>query len=229
MTWLWSNFDLVWGLTLTHIGLSVVPIVVGFVLSIPIGWLANRYRLSRGALLTICGILYAIPSFPLFVFMPVILGTKILDPTNLIVALSIYALAVMVRTSADAMASVPADVMQSATALGYSTWQRFWAVELPLAGPVLLAGIRVVSVSTVSLVSVGALVGVSSLGNLFTDGLQRGFITEVVIGIVGIMLIALFFDAILLVAGRFVMPWTTADRRLRRAQQRETVRAVTQS
>jgi osmoprotectant transport system permease protein len=229
VTWLWSNFGLVWGLTLTHIYLSALPIIFGFALSIPIGWLANRYRASRGTLLTVSGILYAIPSLPLFVIMPVFLGTKILDPINVIIALSIYALAIMVRSTADALGSVSSDVLQSATAVGFSTWQRFWRVELPLAGPVLLAGLRVVSVSTVSLVSVGTLVGVSNLGDLFTEGLYRGFVEEVVVGIVGIMLIALVFDAILVLIGRLLLPWQKADNRIRRAERHETVRAVTQA
>jgi osmoprotectant transport system permease protein len=135
----------------------------------------------------------------------------------------------MVRTTADALASVPSDVLQSATAMGYSAWQRFWRVELPLAGPVLLAGIRVVSVSTVSLVSIGSLIGVSSLGFLFTDGFFRSFNTEVIIGIVAIMLIALVFDAIIVLLGRFLMPWIRVDRRTRSVARRETIKTVTAS
>jgi osmoprotectant transport system permease protein len=229
VSWLWSNFDLVWGLTLAHIGLAVPPIIIGFVVSLPIGWVANRFHASRGTLLTIGGILYAIPSLPLFVFMPALIGTKILDPINVIVALSLYALALMVRTTADALASVPSDVLQSATAMGFSAWQRFWRVELPLAGPVLLAGIRVVSVSTVSLVSIGSLIGVSSLGFLFTDGFFRSFNTEVIIGIVAIMLIALVFDAVIVLIGRLLMPWIRADRRTRSLARRETIKTVTAS
>jgi len=207
VSWLWSNIGLVWDLTIAHVTLSIFPIIIGFVVSLPIGWIANRYRLSRGALLTIGGILYAIPSLPLFVAMPALIGTQILDPVNVVIALSIYALALMVRTSADALASVDGDVLQSATAVGFSTWRRFWAVELPLSGPVLLAGLRVVSVSTVSLVSVGSLVGVSNLGTLFTQGLNQYNDAEVATGIVAIMVVALVFDLILVLVGRLVMPW----------------------
>ena len=145
MSWLWSNFDLVWDLTVAHVILSVLPIIIGFVISVPIGWVANRYHASRGTVLTVCGILYAIPSLPLFVFMPALIGTQILNPVNVIIALSIYAIALMVRSTADALASVSGDVLQSATAVGFSTWRRFWTVEFPLSGPVLLAGLRVVS------------------------------------------------------------------------------------
>lgn len=215
MSWLAENFQAVWQLVLWHVALSVPPIVLGFVLSIPFGWLANRYRLSRGVLLSIGGVLYAIPSLPLLAAMPSLIGTRILDPVNLVVALSIYALALMVRASADALAAVPGEVKQSATAVGFSGWKRFWAVELPLAGPILLAGVRVVSVSTVSLVSIGSLVGVPSLGNLFLDGYQRNFPTEIVIGIIGSVAIALLFDLALVIAGRLLLPWNVR-RRVRR-------------
>jgi osmoprotectant transport system permease protein len=148
---------------------------------------------------------------------------------NVIVALTIYALALMVRTTADALSSVSGDVLQSATAVGFSGWRRFWAVELPLAGPVLLAGLRVVSVSTVSLVSVGSLIGVNSLGNLFIDGFQRSFPEEVVVGILAVMAIAFVFDGLLLLLGRLLMPWTRVDRRSRRSVRREQIRVVTEA
>jgi osmoprotectant transport system permease protein len=225
VSWLWSNLGLVWDLAIAHVTLSVFPIVIGFVLSVPIGWVANRYALSRGVLLTIGGILYAIPSLPLFVAMPALIGTKILDPLNVVIALSLYALALMVRTSADALASVPGDVMQSATAVGFSTWRRFWAVEFPLSGPVLLAGLRVVSVSTVSLVSVGSLVGVSNLGTLFTEGLNQYNDAEVVTGIIAIMIVALVFDLILVLLGRLLLPWTRLGMG-RRAGRQAALKAV---
>jgi osmoprotectant transport system permease protein len=226
VSWLWSNFGLVWDLTVAHVALSIPPIIIGFVLALPFGWVANRYHASRGTVLTVVGILYAIPSLPLFSAMPALIGTQILDPINVVVALSIYALALMVRTAADALGSVSGDVLQSATAVGFSTWRRFWAVELPLAGPVLLAGLRVVSVSTVSLVSIGSLLGVTSLGNLFTDGLNRSFNDEIIIGIVAIMIIALVFDTILVLLGRVLMPWSRADKRSKRAGRRAALTAV---
>jgi osmoprotectant transport system permease protein len=223
VSWLWSNLGLVGDLAVAHVTLSVFPIIIGFVLSLPVGWVANRYRSSRGVLLTIGGILYTIPSLPLFVAMPALIGTQILDPVNVVIALSLYALALMVRTTSDALASVDGDVLQSATAVGFSTWRRFWAVELPLAGPVLLAGLRVVSVSTVSLVSVGSLIGVSNLGTMFVQGLNQYNDAEVVTGIVAIVVIALLFDLALVLLGRALMPWTrlgTTKRSTRRAAMR---------
>ncbi|GAB3618667.1 ABC transporter permease subunit [Okibacterium endophyticum] len=207
MTWVIANFGQIWQLTLDHIALSVPPIVVGFLLAVPLGWIAHRYRLSRGVILTVCGLLYALPSLPLFFLMPVIIGTQILDPANVVIALSAYAVALLARTAADAFDSVEPGVRRSATAVGYSGWGRFWKVDLPLAGPVLLAGLRVVSASTISLVSVGALLGVPSLGYLFTDGYNRSFPTEALTGVVGTVVIAVVFDLILVGGGRLLMPW----------------------
>ena len=213
MTWLFDNFDYVWSLTLTHIWLSAVPIAVGFAIAVPIGWYASRHRRLRGTLLSVGSVLYSIPSLPLFVILPPIIGTGILDPINVVVALTIYAAAIMVRSATDAFSSVSPAVVDAATASGYAPAGRAFSVELPLAGPVLLAGLRVVSVSTVSLVSIGAIIGVSSLGSLFTDGFRRDFNTEIMIGIGATVLLALFFDALLVLAGRVLMPWASIARK----------------
>ncbi|WP_243063271.1 ABC transporter permease [Humibacter sp. RRB41] len=227
MNWLIENAGQIWQLTLIHAGLSVPPIIVGLVLSVPIGWLANRYRASRGTVLAIVGILYAVPSLPLFLVLPSIIGTKVLDPANVVISLSIYAVAIMVRTASDAFAAVDVDVLLAATAVGFSTWRRFWSVELPLAGPVLLSGIRVVSVSTISLVSVGSVIGVPSLGYFFLRGFQVGFPLEIGVGIVGTIVIAVVFDLILAGLGRVLMPWThRRSRRTRVAIRDETPELV---
>jgi len=217
MTWLIDNFSYVWGLTLKHIWLSVIPIVVGFLVALPIGWYASRHPKLRGGVLSIGGVIYSIPSLPLFVALPAIMGPKILDPLNVVVALSLYAAAVMVRAAADAFSAVSAEVLDAASATGYSSRQRFFTVQLPLAGPVLLAGLRVVAVSTVSLVSIGSLVGVSNLGTLFTDGFARGFMTEIVIGVVATVVVALALDAVLVTTARILMPWSQVGRPLRGA------------
>lgn len=210
MTWVLANIQTVLDLAVTHIALAAPPILIGLLLSLPFGWLANRYRPIRGPLLTIGGILYTIPSLPLLIALPVIIGTSIIAPENVVVALTIYAFALLVRITTDALASVPEDVKQSATAMGYAGWARFWRVELPLAGPVLVAGLRVISVSTVSMVTVGALTGVESLGTMILSGYRRSFYTEIFTGVVGILLIALAFDLLILLAGRLLMPWARA-------------------
>lgn len=215
LSWTIENWPQIAQYGLAHVWLSIPPIVIGFVLSLPLGWLANRYRLSRGVLLSIGGVLYAIPSLPLFVLLPTVLGTSILSPLNVEVALTIYALALMLRTTADALASVDRDVKLSAQAVGFGLWRRFWAVELPLAGPVLLAGLRVVSVSTVSLVTVGSVIGVNSLGFFFLDGYQRAFAAEIWVGIIGTVIIAVVFDLVLVGVGRLLMPWRRVSRQRR--------------
>lgn len=207
MSWLFDNFDLVASLTANHAALSVVPIVLGFSIAVPLGWIANRWVVLRSWIIAVGSILYTIPSLPLFVILPYIIGTQITDERNIIIALTIYALAILIRTVADAFAAVPTDAIEASRAVGYSAWNRFWKVELPLAGPVLLAGLRVVSASTIALVSVGAIIGSANLGYLFTNGKQRDFLEEILIGIGASFLIALVFDIVLVLLGRLLMPW----------------------
>lgn len=212
MTWFNNNTDKVIDLLLSHLWLSAVPIVLGFVIAVPIGWYANRHRRIRGPLLGFAGILYTIPSLAFFLVLPSIVGTDILSSANVVIALTVYAVAIMVRSAADAFESVSPGVLDAATATGFASIGRALSVELPLAGPVLLAGLRVVAVSTVSLVSVGALIGVGSLGSLFTEGYQTDNNAEIVTGVVGVVVIALVFDALLVIAGRLLMPWASATR-----------------
>lgn len=228
MNWLWQNLGRVGELALVHLALSVPAIILSFVIAIPIGYLAHRQRWARGALLSLCGLLYAIPSLALLISLPPITGFSIRSPINLVVALTMYGIAVMLRTAADAFDAVEPDTRLAATALGYSGARRFWAVELPLAGPVLLAGLRVVVVSTVSLVTVGAVIGVASLGSLFTDGFQRGIEVEIVTGIVATMALALLLDGACVLGGRLLMPWARPDAATSRAASTTLVKAAEQ-
>lgn len=212
MRWILDNRALIQERTFQHLRIALPPILLSFILSIPIGWFSYRFRRWRSVVLGGLGLLYAIPSLPLFIALPGILGTGIRDPTNVVVALVIYGVALMARATTDGLESVDPDVRAAGTALGYSGWSRFWNLELPLAGPVLLAGIRVVAVSTISLTTVGAVLGIQSLGLLFTDGTQRNIPEEIAAGIVMTMIIALAVDAALVVAGRILMPWTAANR-----------------
>lgn len=218
MNWLWSNLDQVGELILVHLALSVPAIILSFVVSVPIGWVAHRYRWSRSVLLSLCALLYAVPSLALFIALPAVTGLSVRSPVNLVIALTLYGIAVIVRTATDAFDAVERDVVQSATAMGYSTVGRFWGVELPLAGPVLLSGLRVVAVSTVSLATVGAVIGVQSLGSLFTDGFQRGIEVEIIAGVVATIGLALVLDWLLVRIGRLLMPWSPADAKTSRAR-----------
>jgi osmoprotectant transport system permease protein len=211
--WIPRNSDLILGLLAEHLVLSLVPVLIGLVLAVPLGWLANRNPVARTVLIPSAGLLYTIPSLALFILLPGLLGTRILDPVNIIVALAIYTVALLVRSVADALAAVPSMVVAAATAMGFRPGRRFVAVELPLAVPVLIAGLRVATVSNISLVSVGALIGVGGLGELFTDGFQRDFPTEIITGIVLTVLLALTADAVLLGVGRLATPWDRAGAR----------------
>lgn len=197
---------------LENIYLALVPLVAGIVLAILLGWLGHRWRPARSVLLVVGNLLYTIPSLALFVVIPGIIGTKILDSLNVIVALTIYTTALLVRPVLDALEAVPPHIVAAATAIGYRGPRRFFSVELPLAVPVLAAGVRVASVSNISLVSVGALIGTGALGVLFTDGFQREYFSPIVVGIVLTMLLALIVDLLLVLLRNLLTPWERAGR-----------------
>jgi osmoprotectant transport system permease protein len=207
VTWLADNWDTVLTLTWRSLYLAGIPLVIGFVVSIPLGWLASRWPRSYPAIITTTGLLYTIPSLALFVIMPAVLGTKILDPVNVIVALTIYTVALLVRTVADGLGAVPDEIAQAATAMGYKGVRRLFGVELPLATPVIAAGLRVAAVSNVSIVSIASLIGVSQLGDLLIDGYNRVIWGELLTGIVACVLLALAFDAVIVLGTRLVTPW----------------------
>ena len=207
MGWVSGNIPLIRDLTLEHLYFALPPIVIGLVLAIPLGWLANRTRAGRTVAINLSGLLYTIPSLALFVLLPPLLGTRILDPINVIVALTVYTVALLVRTVADGLSAVPPVVVNSATAMGYGPLRRFTAVELPLSIPVVVAGLRVAAVSNISLVTVGAVIGFGGLGKMFTDGFQRGIPAEIFTGILLVLLLALIVDGLLLLLGRALTPW----------------------
>jgi osmoprotectant transport system permease protein len=207
VTWLADNWDTVLTLTWRSLYLAGIPLVIGFVVSIPLGWVASRWPRSYPPIITTTGLLYTIPSLALFVIMPIVLGTKILDPVNVIVALTIYTVALLVRTVADGLSAVPDEIAQAATAMGYKGVRRLFGVELPLAAPVIAAGLRVAAVSNVSIVSIASLIGVSQLGDLLIDGYNRVIWGELLTGIVACVLLALAFDAVIVLGTRLVTPW----------------------
>jgi osmoprotectant transport system permease protein len=193
-----------------HVWLSALPVLLGLIIALPLGWLANRYRWLYAPLISVAGLLYTIPSIALFVVLPGLLGTKVLDPINVAVALTIYTVALLVRVVADGLASVPEDVAQAATAMGYKRFQRLVAVELPIAVPVIAAGLRVAAVSNVSLVAVAATIGVPELGQLFTNGFQLSYFAPILIGILLCVALALVFDTVIVLTTRALTPWRRA-------------------
>lgn len=213
MDWVQANLGLLGERTLAHLLLAVPAILAALLAALPLGWLAHRHRPLRGPLLTGAGLLYAIPSLPLFVALPALLGVGVRSGANVVAVLTLYGIALLTRSVADALAAVLPEAREAATAVGYSAAGRFFAVELPLAGPAILAGLRVVAVSTVSLVTVSAVLGVPSLGLLFTDGFQRGILGEVAAGVVLTVAVALLLDLAVLLLGRVLLPWTRAGTR----------------
>ena len=210
MTWLSNNWGVVLDLARSHLYLAGVPLVIGLVIALPLGWMAKRWSRSYPAIVTTTGLLYTIPSLALFVVMPGILGTRILDPVNVVVAMTVYTVALLARTVADGLRAVPDHIEQAATAMGYKGLRRLVGVELPLAVPVIAAGLRVAAVSNVSIVSVASLLGVSQLGDLLIDGYNRIIWGELVTGILACVLLALALDALILVGSRMLTPWLRA-------------------
>lgn len=217
MTWIIDNLGLIVSLAAVHLQQSLIALVLGVVVSVPLGWVAWRFRLIRGPVIVLTGLLYTIPSLALLILLPALLGYSAISPTNLVVALTIYNVAILVRAVADGLDSVDADVRRAATAMGYGSARRFWTVDLPLAGPVILAGVRVAAVSTIALATVGILVGVQNLGYLFTNGLDRRLIEEVFAGVLAVIVLALVIDVLLVLLGRALMPWQRGTRARRSA------------
>ncbi|WP_306207719.1 ABC transporter permease [Actinoplanes sp. RD1] len=210
ITYLSNNGDTVLAALRQHIWLALVPVLLGFVIALPIGWLGVRFPWLYHPLVNVAGVLYSIPSLALFVFLPVLLGTKILSPLNIVVALTIYTVALLARTVADGLRAVDPLILQAASAMGYRRLKRLTDVELPVALPVILAGLRSATVANISLVSVGALIGVGGLGQLFTRGFQLFYLEPIFVGIILSVLLAAVADGIIVLIQRALTPWTRA-------------------
>ena len=210
MTWLSSNWWLIGDLAVAHLWIALPAVALSVLISMPIArWAAFSRR--GGWVLSALSALYAVPSLPLLIVIPVIVGVALRSNANMIVVLTLYGIAVLVRQAAEGFRAIPGATLQAANACGYSLPRRFVEVELPLATPVIIAGTRVVATSTVSLVTVGAFIGVRSLGTLFTDGFQRGLVAEVVAGLVATVLLALVVDAAVQGLGWALTPWARKE------------------
>lgn len=215
MNWDWiaANTDGIGELLWQHVVQSLVPVVVALAVSVVIGYAVYRAGKSTASVvLSILGVVYSIPSLAMFVALPVVLGTQILDPLNVMVALGIYCTALLVRSVVDGFASVPAEVRSSAEAMGFGPVRRVVSVELPLAIPVIVAGLRVATVSNIALVSVGALIGQGALGRLFDQGFELGFLTPIVVGLVLSVGLALIADAAIVGGQHLIAPWIRRGR-----------------
>jgi osmoprotectant transport system permease protein len=205
--WIERNLSMIGSLLVEHIILAVLPVVIAFVIALPLGYLVSKTKRAANVILAFLGVIYSIPSLALFVMMPLILGTKILNPVNIVVALAIYSTALLIRSVVDGLRSVSPSVRQSATAVGYGWLRRHFRVELPLAMPVIFAGLRVVTVSNIALVSVAVLVGSGALGKLFDLGFSSYFYTPIIVALVLMLILSLIFDALILLIQRGTLPW----------------------
>ncbi|SDH76703.1 osmoprotectant transport system permease protein [Sinosporangium album] len=208
--WIGRNWPNIQSLLADHVVMAVLPVVFALLIALPLGLASVRWRWLYQPTVGVMNVVYSLPSLAVFiVLIPV---TGLAERATVIVPLTFYALAVLIPAVVDGVASVPAHVRQSAVAMGFRPLRRLVSVELPIAVPVVLAGVRVATVSSISLVSVGALVGRGGLGYLFIDGWQRQFPTPIVVGIVLVVLLAVAADGLLVAAQRVLTPWSRARR-----------------
>ena len=197
-----------------HLYLSVLPVVIGLVIALPLGYTARRYRWTYPPLISITGLLYTIPSIALFVIIPPVFGLSALNPLQVPIALTVYSVALLTRVVADGLASVSEETLLAATAMGFGRLRRLVGVELPIAAPVIAAGLRVAIVSNVSLVAVAGTIGDNNLGRLFDTGKQLStpnpYYPPIVLGIILCIILALVLDAVVVVGNRMLTPWRRA-------------------
>src|SRR6201993_4131507 len=212
MHYLLTHLGDAWGLTLVHLRLALLPVLIGLAIAVPLGVLVQRMPIARRLTTAAASIVFTIPSLALFVALPTIIGTRILDEANVIVALTAYTAALLVRAVLEALDAVPAHVCAAATAVGYPTIKRMLKVELPLSIPVLVAGLRVVVVTNIAMVSVGSVIGIGGLGTWFTAGYQTNKTGQILAGIIALFALAIVIDALIVLAGRLATPWERAAR-----------------
>ena len=206
--WVSRNSDEIWDATVEHLQLTLLAVGIGIVVSAVLTAVALRFRITATPILWATGLVYTIPSIALFGFLVPRLG---LGYRTALVALVGYTLVILVRNMVAAMEGVPATVREAATGMGLTPWRRFWSVELPLALPTIMAGIRIATVGTVGLVTISALVGEGGYGALINDGLSRqNFSTPIVVGAALSIVMALVLDLLLWATQRALTPWERA-------------------
>ncbi|MFI7703998.1 ABC transporter permease [Nonomuraea sp. NPDC049480] len=203
--WLATHTDDLLALTLDHLATAVPAVLLGLLIALPLAVIAHRIRPLRGILLGISNIMFTVPSLALFVLLLPITG---LTRTTAIAGLTVYTLVVLLRNTVEGLDSVPVKVREASLAMGISGLGTLVKVEFPLALPVIMAGVRVASVMTISLVSVASYIGYGGIGQLFTDGFQRSFPTPVLAGVVLTLVLALAADAVLVLVQWLCTPWT---------------------
>jgi osmoprotectant transport system permease protein len=207
--WIARNPDQIGNALAEHLELTLIAVGVGFLLSFAATLVIYRFRRLYGPIAGVTGIIYTIPSLALFAFLVPFTGLSLLTAE---IGLIGYTLLILIRNTVAGLDSVPPDVREAAEGMGYTGWQRLWRVELPLAMPVIVAGLRVATVTTIGLVMVTALIGQGGLGQLMLRGFSRGFPTAIYVGAFVSVVRALVVDAGLVAAQRAVTPWTRPRR-----------------
>ncbi len=197
-----------------HIELTVLAVFFGLVIALPLALLSVRYHRLYGPVIAITGVLYTIPSLALFAMLLPLTG---LSRVTALIPLTAYTLLILVRNTVTGLDAVPTDVKDAAEGMGYSRNRQLLRVELPIALPAIITGIRIATVTTIGLVAVTALIGQGGLGALMLDGLQRAFRTPLTVGIVLSLLLAIVADLLLVGAQRIATPWQRAGRRRKQA------------
>jgi osmoprotectant transport system permease protein len=191
--------------TVEHIKITVLAVLLGIVIAFPLALLARRLPRLETLVLAVTTGIYTIPSLALLPLMVPFTG---LSRTTTVIGLALYALTILVRAVLEGLRAVPDEVVESATGLGYGAGRLLVRVELPLALPVIMAGLRVATVSTVALTTIGSLVAYGGLGNLIKDGVSTNFRAELLTASVLCVLLAIVLDALIVLGQRALTPWT---------------------
>jgi osmoprotectant transport system permease protein len=211
MVWSWipQNWTIIWQYTLDNAFLGLVPPLIGLIVAIPLGIASVRWRWTYPPLLSLASAIYALPSLALFV---VLIDFTGLGNLTVMIPLTLFSLCILLPSVVDGLRGVAEPTRQAATGMGFGDVRRLFEVELPISTPVVIAGLRVAVVSSISLASVGQLIGVSSLGYFFIDGFQRDFPTEVYVALALVLGLALICDLLLVALGRLLTPWQRDQR-----------------
>ena len=203
-SWISGHADVITAALLQHIQLTLIAVVVGLLIAVPLGLLAWRSRVFRGPIFSVTGILYTIPSLALFSLLLPFTGLTLWTAE---IGLVGYTLLILIRNIVVGLNAVPDEVREAARGMGFRPLAELARVDLPLAFPGILAGVRIATVTTIGLVTVTALIGEGGLGSLIYDGLLRDFKTPLVVGTVLCVALAVLSDLGLAGLQRVVTPW----------------------
>lgn len=204
-----DQWDDIQAALIDHFQLTVISVLLGLVLSAGLAALALRYRWTAGPITTISAVIYTIPSVALFGILVPYTG---LSKTPAVIALTGYTFLILITAIMSGFRSVPRPVREAADGMGLSPRTRVLTVELPLALPYIITGIRVATVTTVGLVTIASIIGQGGLGDLILDGLRRTYWTPMIVGAVLSVVLALVLDLGIWLLGRAVTPWTRRGR-----------------